>query len=150
MDARKRLVSTSRTAAMGAAVVLQVACASSWHVLTGTPRPPTSPSQVKVYSDAPPTFEEIAVLKASRKSIFSSGGERSTDKVVERLKAEAAKVGANGLIIEGFDQTQTGSIGSGAGSDSYSAHGSINLGVGASVGIFKTTGKGRAIYVPPG
>ncbi|MGA2840199.1 MAG: hypothetical protein ABSG18_08480 [Steroidobacteraceae bacterium] len=135
---------------MGAAAALLVACAPSWHVLTGTPRPPTSPSQVKIYSDAPPTFEEIAVLQASRKSIFKPDGERSTARVVERLKAEAAKVGANGIIIEGFDQTQTGSIGSGAGSDSYSAHGSISVGLGASVGIFKTTAKGRAIFVPPG
>jgi hypothetical protein len=90
------------------------------------------------------------VLQASRKSIFRPDGERSTARVVERLKAEAAKVGANGIIIEGFDQTQTGSIGSGAGSDSYSAHGSISVGLGASVGIFKTTAKGRAIFVPPG
>jgi hypothetical protein len=149
-NARKRLRSASRAAATGVAVALLVACAPSWHVLTGTPRPPTLPSQVKIYSNAPPAFEEIAVLGASRKSLFNPGGRRSTDEVVERLKAEAAKVGANGIILEGFDQTQTGSIGSGAGSDSYSAHGSVSLGVGASVGIFKTTGKGRAIYVPPG
>jgi uncharacterized protein YbjQ (UPF0145 family) len=150
MDARKRFRSASRTAAMGAVAALLAACAPSWHVLTGSPRPPILPAQVKVYSDAPAIFEEIAVLGASHKSILSSSGERSTEKVVERLKAEAAKVGANGIIIEGFDQTQTGSIGSGAGSDSYSAHGTISLGVGAWVGIFKTTAKGRAIYVPPG
>ena len=134
---------------MAATVALQVACAPSWHVLTGTARPPISPGEVKVYADAPPAFEEVAILKASRQSIFGSDGEHSTDKVVERLKAEAAKVGANGILIEGFDQTQTFSFGSGAGTDSYSPHGSISVGVGASVGIVKTSAKGRAIYVPP-
>jgi hypothetical protein len=135
---------------MGALVALQAACAPSWHVLTGAPRPAISPLQVKIYSDAPPSFEEIAVLGASRHSIFGTGGEHVTDKVVQRLKAEASKVGANGIIIEGFDQTQSLSMGSGAGSDSYSAHGSISLSVGAWFTVVKTTGKGRAIYVPPG
>jgi uncharacterized protein YbjQ (UPF0145 family) len=128
---------------------LLTACAPASHVLTGVARPPISAARVTVYATAPPQFQEIAVLHAHRKTLFNAGAERSTDKVVERLKAEAAKLGANGLILEGFDQTQTGSIGSDAGTDSYSAHGTISLGFGASVGIFSTTGKGRAIFVSP-
>lgn len=128
--------------------VALAACAPSSHLVTGTVRAPVSPAAVVVYSHAPPVYEEIAVLDASSKSVFNAGGQRTTDKVVARLKAEAAKLGANGLILEGFDQTQTGSIGSGVGSDSYSNHGSVGLGVGGSVGIFKTSGKGRAIFVP--
>jgi hypothetical protein len=120
-------------------------------VLVGPARPPIAPSLVTVYSQAPPQqFEEIAVLNASAKSLFNAGGLRSTDKVVERLKMEAAQVGANGIILEGFDQTQSGSFGTGVGSDSYSNHGSVSLGVGGSLGIFKTSGKARAIYVPTG
>jgi hypothetical protein len=118
-------------------------------VLIGTARPARPPSEVKIYSSAPPKFEEIAVLGASNKTLFNTGGQRSTDKVVGRLQAEAARLGANGLILEGFEQVQTGSVGSGLGSESYSAHGSISLGLGGFVGIFETTGKGRAIYVPP-
>ena len=95
-------------------------------------------------------IEEIAILNASSKSVFNAGGQRTTDKVIERLKVEAAGLGANGVLLEGFDQTQTGSIGSGVGSDSYSSHSSVGVGVGGSVGIYKTTGKGRAIFVPPG
>lgn len=103
-----------------------------------------------VYSQAPPQrYEEIAILNASSKSMFNAGGQRTTDKVVERLKIEAAQLGANGVILEGFDQTQSGSIGTGVGSDSYSRHGSVGVGVGGSLGIFKTTGKARAIYVLP-
>jgi hypothetical protein len=119
-------------------------------VLVGTARPPIAPSLVTVYSQAPQQFEEIAVLSASAKSMFNAGGQRGTDKVVERLKMEAAQLGANGIILEGFDQTQSGSFGTGVSSDSYSRHGSVGVGVGGSLGIFKTTAKARAIYVPTG
>jgi hypothetical protein len=139
-----------RIACAGAALALLVACAPSSHVLVGTARPPIAPSLVTVYSQAPQQFEEIAVLNASAKSMFNAGGLRSTDKVVERLKLEAAQLGANGIILEGFDQTQSGSFGTGVGSDSYSRHGSVGLGLGGSLGIFKTSGKARAIYVPTG
>jgi hypothetical protein len=149
LDATTRFAAAGRTAALAAAALL-CGCAPSWHVLTGTPRAPIAPQEVKVYSDAPPAFEEIAVLGAARHSLVGTSEERSTGKIVERLKAEAAKVGANGLLIEGFDQRPSFSVGSGAGSDSYSPHGSISVGVGASLGILKTTAKGRAIYVPPG
>ena len=90
------------------------------------------------------------MLDASSKSAFNTGGQKTTDKVIERLKAEAAKLGANGIILEGFDARQTGSIGTGVGSDSYSRNSSVGVGVGGSLGIYKTTGKGRAIFVPPG
>lgn len=133
---------------LGVALALMAACAPSSHVLLGTPRPPISPTLVQVYSHPPPHFEEIAVLNASSKSMFNAGGQRTTDKVVERMKAEAAQLGANGIILEGFDQARTGSIGTGVGSDTYSSHSAVGVGVGGSVGIFKTTGKGRAIYVP--
>ncbi len=126
-----------------------IACAPSSHVLTGVARPPILPSQVVVYTETPAAFEEIAVIDASSKSLFS-GRVQATDKVIERFKVEAAKLGANGVILEGFDQGQTTSIGTGVGSDSYSSHGTLSLGIGSSFGIFKTSGRGRAVYIPPG
>ncbi len=126
------------------------ACAPSSHVLVGNARPPILPADVKVYSHPPAAFEEIAILDASSKSVFSGGGQKTTDKVVARLKGEAAKLGANGIILEGFDERQTGAIGSGVGSDSYSRNSAVGVGVGGSLGIFKTTGKASAIFVPPG
>ena len=145
MGSTRRVVA----AVAGPALVFIGGCAASTHVVTGTARPPTNPAQVQVYATPPAVYQEIATLDAERKSVFTSG-EGGTDKIVARLKAEAAKVGANGLILEGYDEVQTGSIGSGAGTDSYSAHGSLSLGLGTSFAIYKTTGKGRAIFVPPG
>jgi hypothetical protein len=63
---------------------------------------------------------------------------------------QAAKLGANGIILEGFSDRETGSVGTGVGSDSYSRNSSVGVGVGGSLGIFKKTGQGRAIFVPPG
>jgi hypothetical protein len=103
---------------------------------------------VKIYSHPPANFQEIAVLDASSKSAFGTGGQKSVDKVVERLKIEAAKLGANGVILEGFQDSETGSIGTGVGSDTYSSHSAVGVGVGGSLGIYKKTGHGEAIYVP--
>jgi hypothetical protein len=126
------------------------ACAPSTHVLVGQARPPITPDQVTIYSHPPAVFQEIAVLDASSKSAFGPGGQKSVDKVVERLKAEAAKLGANGIILEGFSDAETGSIGTGVGSESYSRSSAVGVGVGGSLGIFKKTGHADAIYVAPG
>jgi hypothetical protein len=145
-----RLLDVSRFLYALCAATAIVACAPSSHILVGTARAPISPDQVKIYSSAPPVFDEIAILNASSKSVFAPGGQRAMDQVVARLKAEAAQLGANGVILEGFIDNQTGSIGTGVGSDSYSRNSSVGVGVGGSLGIFKKTGQGRAIYVPPG
>ncbi len=126
------------------------ACAPSSHILTGNARPPISPDQVKIYSTPPPQFEEIALLDASSKSVFGPGGQKAVDKVIERLKVQAAQLGANGIILGDLADRQTGSIGTGVGSDSYSRSSAVGVGVGGSLGIYKKTGKGTAIYVPAG
>src|SRR3984957_10637517 len=133
---------------MVAAYFSLLGCAPSTHVLVGQARPPISPDQVKIYSHPPTYYQEIAVLDASSKSAFGTGGQKSVDKVIERLKIEAAKLGANGVILEGFQDAQTGSIGTGAGSSSYSGNSAVGVGVGGSFGIYKKTGHGEAIYVP--
>jgi hypothetical protein len=119
-------------------------------VLVGTARPPISPAEVKIYSHPPPTFDEIAILNASSNSVFSPGGQSTVDKVIERLKEQAAKLGANGIILEGFSDRETGSLGTGVGSSSASGNSAVGVGVGGSLGIYKKSGQGRAIYVPPG
>jgi hypothetical protein len=141
-------IHNSRLQIIAAAWAGLSACAPSSHVLVGPARPAITPDQVKIYSHPPPNYQEIAVLDASSKSAFGTGGQKSVDKVIERLKIEAAKLGANGVILEGFHDSQTGSIGTGLGSDSYSGHSAVGVGVGGSLGIYKKTGHGDAIYVP--
>jgi hypothetical protein len=129
--------------------ILLAACAPSSHILTGTARAPISPADVKIYSAPPPNFEEVALLDASSRSAFGPGGQKSIDKVIERLKAQAAELGANGVILGDVSDRETGSLGTGVGSDSYSGHSAVGVGVGGSLGIYKKSAKGRAIFVPP-
>jgi hypothetical protein len=139
-----------RSAALALLAMGLAACAPSSHVLVGTAHPPISPAEVKLYLQPPPTFEQIAILNASSNSMFGTGGQGSVDKVIQRLKEEAAKVGANGIILEGMSDRETGSLGGGSGSTSSSGNSAVGVGVGGSLGIFKKTAQGRAIFVPPG
>src|SRR5258708_40283693 len=111
----------SRFLALSSVATLSLAaCASDSIVVTGIARPPIPPSEVRIYSRPPLAFEEIAILNASKSSAFTTGGQKTVDKVIAGLKEQAAKLGANGVILEGFSDRQTGSVGSGVGSDSYS------------------------------
>ena len=147
---RAKTSAARRLLALGGFAALSLAaCASDSIVLTGTARPPISPAEVRIYSRPPPAFEEIAILNASKSSAFTTGGQKTVDKVIAGLKEQAAKLGANGIILEGFSDSQTGSVGSGVGSSSVSSNSAVGVGVGGSLGIYKKTGHGVAIFVPP-
>lgn len=90
-------------------VVLLAGCASS-KILTGTQRPPISPALVKIYSQPPANFEEIAIIDASSKSSFAIGDQGKMDVVIQRLKEEAASVGANGVLLTGTGAETTGGM----------------------------------------
>jgi hypothetical protein len=126
------------------------ACASSSQELTGAPRSPIAPAGVRVYTQAPGSFEEIAVLSASRNSVSSSGGERAIAKMIEAMRARAAELGANGLLLEDFSDSDPIAIGTGVGTQTYTHNGSINVGLGGSLGVVKKIAKARAIFVPAG
>jgi hypothetical protein len=117
-------------------------------VLTGVRRAPLAPADVRVYTERPANFQEIAVLSASRKSISSAGGERAIAKMIEAMRVQAAALGANGLLLEDFSDSAPLAIGTGVGSQSYTHNASINLGVGGSLGVVKKTAEARAIFVP--
>ncbi len=132
----------------GLALVLTLAgCAATSHVITGQPREPIDPAQVTLYTTAPPSYEEIGIIEASSRSSFSFGDQAKMDKVIERLKEEAASLGANGVLLQN--------------TDSYGGGGGVGTGVGVSsgggtfvtTGIYTSssekTGQGLAIYVPP-
>src|ERR1700721_935774 len=142
-------ISASRLLAICGCIAL-AACATDSVVITGSPRPAISPAHVRIYPPPPAAFEEIAILNTSKNSAFTTGGQKTVDKVIEGLKEQAAKVGANGVILEGFSDSQTGGGGSGASSVSVSSNSAVGVGVGGSLGIYKKTGHGVAIFVPPG
>ena|SRR5579859_3582527 len=136
--------------ALGLSSLALTACAAPQAVVvTGQARPPISPDQVAILSQPPPQFEDVAILHASGKSV-NPASQAAFDTVVQRLKQEAAQLGANAVILEGFSDQQTASIGTGVGSTSYGSHSAVGVGVGGGFGIYRKTGQGRAIYIPPG
>ena len=141
----------SRVLRLGPAAVLAalLGCATSSHVMIGTARPPISPESVRVYVQPPEKYEEIATLDTSSQGSFAITSQQNMDKAVERMKEEAAKLGANGILLQGVQDTQSGSIGTGVGNSSYNGSSATGVGVGGSFGIYNKAAHGLAIYVPP-
>ena len=136
-----------RSATLVLMALALAACATS-HVMIGKARPAISPEEVQVYT-RPPTipYEEIAKLQTSSGGSFSFTAQGKTDAVIKRLKTEAAKLGANGVLLEGIDDRASGSIGTGGGTESYSRSSSVGGGVGINLGMSHKVGGGVAIYV---
>jgi hypothetical protein len=132
-----------------ALIMTMTGCATSSQFLTGSPHAPLAASAVRVYTQAPENFEEIAVLRASRKSVSSAGGERAIEKMIETMKSQAAGLGANGLLLEDFGDSDGVGLGTGIGSQTYTHNASISVGVGGSLGVVNKTASGRAIFVAP-
>ena len=129
------------------AIALVAACAASSHVVTGVTRPPISSEEVKIYTQPPPHFEEVAVLEASSRGGFRFTEQGKMDKVIERLKAEAAKLGANGVLLQSTQNQVSGSVGTGGGSTSYGGRSAVGVGGGVGFDIVTKLAYGTAIYV---
>jgi hypothetical protein len=125
-------------------------CVTS-HVIVGTVRPAISPSQVQLYLHPPRgKYEEIAILDTSSKHSFSFTAQGKTDAVIDRLKAEAAKLGANGILLNNVGDQAVGSVGTGVVTGVGGGHASVGVGISSSGTVFQKNGNGIAIYVEPG
>jgi hypothetical protein len=120
-----------------------VGCSASSHIVVGQTRPPISPSMVKLYSKAPAKYEEIAIIDSSSKSSWAITDQGKVDVAIERLKEEAASLGANGILIQLTGDISTGSVGVG----SATAYGNSAYGYGISSSVLHKVAKGMAIYV---
>jgi hypothetical protein len=124
-------------------------CVSS-HVIVGKVRPPISPDLVQIYLHPPATrYEEIALLDSSSRNSFSFTAQGKTNKVIERLKEEAAKLGANGILLNGVSDQAAGSVGTGFGTATAHGNSATGFGFGSSGTVFVKSGSGLAIYVEP-
>ena len=120
-------------------------CATS-HVMVGQARPPISPDQVQVYLHPPAgKYVEIALLDTSSKGTLVVGAQAKTNVVINRLKAEAASLGANGIILQGVGDIAVGTVATAYGTGTSNAA----YGFGSSATVFNKKGDGLAIYVEP-
>jgi hypothetical protein len=133
----------------GALLVFAMAGCVSSHVIVGKVRPAISPDEVHLYLHPPAHYEEVALLNTSSKDSFSFTAQGKTDAVVKRLKAQAAKMGANGILLEDVGDQVQGSVGTGVGATGGIGGTSTGVGVGGSNTVYRKAGNGIAIYVPP-
>jgi hypothetical protein len=125
-------------------------CASSQVAVVGRVRPAISQDLVQIYLEPPASkYDEIANLSASSRWSYSMTAEGKADKVIERLKKDAAKLGANGILLHGVGDQAGGSVGAGISTETNSPHPPYGLGFGASAFFFHKSGDGVAIYVEP-
>jgi hypothetical protein len=118
--------------------------------MIGKARAPISPDDVQIYTQPPDAhYEEIARIDTSSQGSFSFTAQGKTDAVLQRLKTEAAKLGANGVLLEGIGDQASGSVGTSAGGGSFSGGSAVGGGVGINLGMSHKIGGGLAIYVPP-
>jgi hypothetical protein len=134
------------------AALLLCGCASSSRTIVGEVRPPIAPGDVEVFSSPPRRYQEIAYLNASSVGWLGRPSEAGVDEAIYRLKQEAAKLGANGVLLTGIGNRSSGSLGVGIGGFGVSAGRShvtaASGGVGVGAPIMHKAVQGIAIYVP--
>ena len=78
-----------------------IGCATGSSTVTGTARSTIDPNVVKLYLEPPQEYEIIGIVESSSDvEIFSQA---ARDRTIEELKVQAAKIGANGVLITGTD-----------------------------------------------
>jgi hypothetical protein len=130
-------------------IFCMAACASPNQPISPA-RPPTSPDQVHLYLEPPAqSYDQIAVLNASSKRSFSFSAQAKADVVIRRLKEQAAKLGANAIVLQGISDESNGSIGTSVGTEYEGGRGTIDLGFGVSSLMLQRYGRAIAIYLAP-
>ena len=81
------------------------ACYPVSHIIVGETQAPLDYTNVKIYTDYPDNYEKIAIVEASSDLAFKDLSiefthQQKTNKALERLKKEAASLGANGIVIQ--------------------------------------------------
>lgn len=117
-------------------------------VMVGEARPAISVDSVKLYLKEPSQYDTIALVSVSSDGSWSFGDQAQMDAVVQRLKEQAAKLGANGILLQTTGEKRDNSVYVGTGIGSYSGNVGLSVQLGRLFGLTDKTAEGVAIYVP--
>ncbi len=78
-------------------VLALTGCASGSSILVGEARESIAPEKVRLYIEPPESYDTIALVNASSDAGLTE--QDSIDYAVEELKKQAAKLGANGVLL---------------------------------------------------
>lgn len=129
----EKIIKTFRTSVLFLCLLTWVGCATGSSIVTGTVRPAINSNDVKLYLDPPVEYETIGIVDASSEVKFSS--QAATDRTIKELKKQAAKIGANGILITNTESKSGEVVGFSSGGVFYGDASETK------------TAKGRAIYV---
>lgn len=90
------------------ALLCVIGCASGNALVTGTQRPATNPESVVIYTEAPEKYEVIGIVNAS--SDATGSAQTDLNYTVAELKKQAAKIGANGIILQDVSSSKGDSV----------------------------------------
>ena len=90
-------------------VLLLAGCATGSSIVVGEVREAIDSSQVKLYLEIPEAYETIGIVTASSDAGWTE--QDSVDYAVEEVKIQAAKLGANGVLIESTGEQNSTVIG---------------------------------------
>ena len=110
-----------------------VGCSTGSSIIVGEVRDSIDPIKVKLYLESPENYEVIGIVKASSGTGWTE--QDSVNYAVEELKNQAAKLGANGVLIETTGKTTSTIIGGQGTSYLYA------------IPVSEQTVSGKAIYV---
>jgi len=129
------------------------ACASQSGNLLGTARAPISPDEVRIYQpeEVPEHYERIAILETSS-GAFVYGNQNKTNSALNKLRRDAARLGANGVLIQALADGEGGGSGIsvGGGGGRIGGRSMTSGGVGVNISARPKHATGIAIYVPSG
>ena len=124
--------------------VLLFGCASGSHVITGQQRPEIEVDQVSVFVEAPAfDYEIIGSVRASSDNGFSEASRK--EKATLEMREQAAKIGANGVILDGVTQLSFRRLGTGVGL-AVGSGGGVGTSIGSSFSFPTAEVTGTAIY----
>lgn len=83
-------------------------CASGTALVTGTQRPAISAEEVIIYTEAPEKYEVIGIITAASDAGMTEQGDMNY--AAAELKRQAAKIGANGVILDSVTTTSSGGV----------------------------------------
>ena len=91
-------------------VFILKSCYPVSHIIIGETQSPIDYTNVKVYHDYPDAFQKIAIIEASSDIAFKDLSielthQQKTNKALNRLKKEAASLGANGIVLQNISTT---------------------------------------------
>jgi hypothetical protein len=120
-------------------------------VLVGEKRAAIDASHVRIFSTPPANYEEVAIISAKAGHDFKS--EQSlADTAMQRLKEEAAKVGANGVLLREIKSRDNPNVTTSYGTATAYGGGGSATASGSAVSVSRGDTyyhlSGIAIYVP--